>query len=67
MKTREITALVIGIPSFIYFGYNTNSETAIALFGILFANNLSQQQIIIDKMDIVGEVVDDIIKKYLKH
>lgn len=67
MKPREICALIIGIPSFLYFGYNTNFETAIALFGILLSNNLSQQQIIVDKMDIVGEVVDDIIKKYLKH
>jgi len=67
MKARDIVALIVGVPSFIWFGYTTSVEAAIALFLLLFANNLSQQQFIIDKTNIVNEVIDDIIQKYFKN
>lgn len=35
-------AVVIGIPAIVWYGTLTNWETALALFAVLYANNLSQ-------------------------
>ena len=39
----QAIAILIGIPAFAIFWEQTNWQTALALFTILYANNLSQR------------------------
>ena len=39
----HIFAVLIGVPALLWFGELTNWQTAVALFCVLYANNLSQK------------------------